>query len=105
MGSALGPVVVLDAATGTGPGPTVDLGRPCSDFSYFAWTTPGGANSFVQFQGSHDEVHWHNTSDQFTIAPGGSTIGRTASDQPYFRYLRADVQTYGSDVTVTVVAI
>lgn len=105
MGSALGPVVVLDAATGTGPGPTVDLGRPCSDFSHFAWAASGSGNTNFHFEGSHDGVHWKAISDQVSVSGGGAVIGRTNGVQPYVRYIRGNVETFVSDITVTVVAV
>lgn len=105
MGSALGPVVAIDAATGTGPGPAVDLERPCDDFSYFAWATPGAGNSNFHFEGSHDGTHWKTFADSVSVPAGGSNLGRTSGILPYVRYIRVNLDTIYSAVTVTVVAV
>lgn len=105
MGCARVPVTLLNGATGTGAGSTVDLGQSLDTFSYVLWSTSGGAGaSSVNLEGSQDGSNWFTlTAPQ---VPGGSLSSGRVSQATHVRYIRGNCTAHiggGAALTMTVV--
>src|SRR5260370_25857293 len=98
------PFAALVSATGTGPGPSLDLGTVAREFTLFVADddTGLGGSYTVLLEGSPDNVHFVSLGS--TGARGGGTPDLAALDagpMHWVRYVRANLTAVSAGRTVS----